>query len=141
MKRLMCMASVLGFLVASVLVTGRAGAGDTETPAIKDVMKALHKGPNSPLAKLKTSLKADAPNWKEIQDNTKQFVALGVALPKNDAPKGDNENYKKLASAYFDSAKALDDSAKKENLAATQEAYKTISSSCMPCHKAHRPPN
>src|SRR5258708_6103174 len=138
MKRLACMASVVALMAVSVLVTGRAGAFD-ETPSIKDVMGKLHKGPNSPLAQLKKGLQGDSPNWKELQGTTKEFVTYGSALPKDEPPKGDKEDFKKLAIAYYDNAKTLDDAARKEDLAGTQAALGKLSSSCMPCHKTHRP--
>jgi cytochrome c556 len=140
MKRLTCMASVLALLAAVALGTDQAGAGNTEAPSIKDVMDKLHKGANSPLAKLKKSLKAQPPNWKDIQDSTKLFAELGTSLPDNDPPKGNKDSFKKLAIAYSENAKALDDAARKENQADAQAAYSKLSTSCMPCHKDHRPP-
>jgi cytochrome c556 len=140
MKRLTCLASATILLTASALATGRAGAVDAEAPTIKDVMGKLHNGPNAPLAKLKKSLKAEPPDWKDIQENTKSFATLGAILPESDPPKGDKANYKMLASAYSDNAKALDGAAKKEDLSGAQAAFGKLSTSCAACHKAHRPP-
>ena len=84
MKRLACVLSVVSLVVAS----GLAGAQDENSPTIKDVMQKFHKGANSPLAKLKTALKSDTPDWKSIQDASKDFVILGAALAKNDPPQG-----------------------------------------------------
>ena len=58
MKKLACVASVLAVLAASSL----AATDDQESPTIKDVMQKLHMGADSPLAKLKTALKADSPD-------------------------------------------------------------------------------
>jgi cytochrome c556 len=139
MKRLVCMASVMAVLAASAFATGRARAFDDETPTIKDVMGKLHKGANSPLAQLKKSFQDGSPKWKDVQGLTKEFATLGAALPKDEAPLGEKDDYKKLATAYSDNAKALDDAAKKEDLAGAQAAFGKISTSCMPCHKTHRP--
>jgi cytochrome c556 len=138
MRRLVCGASVLALLLLAALATSPAGAGDEPTPTIKDVMRKLHKGANSPLARLKKDLGAPAPNWKAVQDTTKDFVILGAALGKNDPPRGEAAGYKKLADAYFTNAKALDDAAKAEDKAAAQAAYRKLSASCKSCHQAHR---
>jgi cytochrome c556 len=132
------MASVMALLAATAFATGRAGTFDDETPTIKDVMGKLHKGANSPLAQLKKSLQG-SPNWKDVQGLTKEFETLGAALPKDEPPIGKKDDYKMLATAYYDNAKALDDAAKKEDLAGAQAAFGKISTSCMPCHKTHRP--
>ena len=135
MKRLACVLSVVALVVAS----GLAGAQDENSPTIKVVMQKLHKGANSPLAKLKTALKSNSPDWKSIQDASKDFVILGAGLAKNDPPQGEKSNYKKLAEAYYENAKAMDDAAKAENKQACQAAFTKVSTSCMACHKAHRP--
>src|SRR5689334_23092560 len=102
------MAGVLGPLGTAALATGRAQ--DEKTPTIKEVMTRLHKGARSPLAQLKAQLKQARPPWKQVQDETKDFVILGASLAKNEPPKGDPASWKKLADAYFDNAKTLDDS-------------------------------
>jgi hypothetical protein len=99
MKRLVCLASALALLAASALAARRAGADDEKTPTIKEVMGKLHKGANSPLAKVKKALKAETPPWKEIQDQSKDFVILGASLAKNEPPRGEKEDFKKLAEA------------------------------------------
>lgn len=116
-----------------------AASKDDQTPTIKEVMEKLHKGGNSHLAKLKKALKAESPDWKPIQKSTKEFAELGAALPKNEAPKGDQESYKKLADAYAANAKDMDEAAKQEDLAATKAALSKVSASCKACHTAHRP--
>jgi hypothetical protein len=117
MKQLACGVGVaLALLTAAVL----GGPQDDKTPTIKDVMGKLHKGANSPLATLKTALKADTPDWKAIQEKTKNFVTLGAALEKNDPPKGEKAAWKKFAGDYLTEAKALDDAAKAEDKKAAQ---------------------
>lgn len=135
MKALATAASSLAILVAS----GLAGADDEQTPTIKEVMQKLHKGADSPLARLKAALKADEPDWEGIQDATKDFVILGAAMAKNDPPKGDKAGYEELAEAYYESSKKMDDAAKAEDKAAAQAAFAKVAGSCMACHRAHRP--
>ncbi len=127
----------LGVLSLS-LIPSDAGADEDETPSIKVVMQKLHKGANSPLASLKKSLSEPKPDWKKVQDKSKDFVMLGASLAKNDPPKGDKASWKKLSDAYYTASKDMDDAAKKEDLKGTKDAYKTVSGSCMACHKAHK---
>jgi hypothetical protein len=127
----------LGILSLSLFPSG-AGAEEDETPSIKVVMQKLHKGANSPLASLKKSLAEAKPEWKKVQDKSKDFVMLGASLSKNDPPKGDKDSWKKLSDAFYTASKEMDDAAKKEDLKGTKDAYKTVSNSCMGCHKAHK---
>jgi cytochrome c556 len=134
MMRLMIATSLLVILAATVL----AASSDDKTPTIEQVMEKLHKGANSPLSKLKKALTASSPDWKSIQKNTKAFAELGGALPKNEAPKGDQSAYKKLADAYAANAKALDEAAQQEDIASAKAAFRKISVSCKACHNAHK---
>jgi cytochrome c556 len=131
LKPMACVASVLAVLIIS------AGADDA-TPSIKEIMGKLHKGTSAPLAKLKTALKADTPDWKEIQNLSKDFVTLGACLPENEPPKGDKSAYEKRAEAYYENAKALDAAAKAEDKTGAQAALNKIGASCKACHAAHK---
>jgi len=126
--------SVLVVLGATVL----AASSDDKTPTIEEVMQKLHKGANAPIAKLKTSLKASSPSWKSIQKLTKTYSTLAAAMPKNEAPKGDQAAYKKLADAFASNAKTLDNAAQDEDQAAAKAAFAKIGASCKACHTAHR---
>jgi cytochrome c556 len=131
MKRMACMASVLAVLIV-------AARADDSTPSIKEIMGKLHKGANAPLAKLKTALKADAPDWKDVQDLSKDFVILGAGLAKNEPPRGDKSAFEQLANAYYQNAKSLDDASKAEDKAKAQAALNKIGASCKACHSAHK---
>lgn len=132
MKRLVCLTSTLAVLAFL------AGAATDDSPTIKQVMAKLHKGANAPLAKLKTALKAESPDWKAVQDLSKDFVILGAALSKNDPPRGEKSDFVKLANAYYEDAKALDDASKAEDKAKAQAALNKIGASCKACHTAHK---
>jgi Cytochrome C' len=105
---------------------------------IKEVMDKLHKGGTAPLAKLKTALKAESPDWSKVQELTKEFVKFGALLEKNEPPRGDKADFEKLAKAYFINAKALDDAAKAEDKAKAQSALNKIGASCKICHTSHK---
>ncbi len=132
MKRLVCVASTLATIALL------AGARTQESATIKEVMDKLHKGGNAPLAKLKTALKAESPDWTEVQGLTKDFVKFGALLEKNDPPRGEKADFEKLAKAYYKNAKALDDSAKAEDKGKAQSALNKIGASCKSCHTAHK---
>jgi cytochrome c556 len=132
MKRLMCLASTLATMALL------AGATTQESATIKEVMDNLHKGGNAPLAKLKTALKAESPDWTKVQELTKDFIKFGALLEKNEPPRGDKADFEKLAKAYYKNAKALDDAAKAEDKGKAQAALNKIGASCKTCHTAHK---
>jgi cytochrome c556 len=125
------MASVLAVLIV-------AARADESSPSIKEIMGKLHKGANAPLARLKTALKTDTPDWKEVQDQSKDFVILGAGLARNEPPQGDRSAFVQLADAYYQNAKALDDAAKAENRTKALAALNKIGASCKACHAAHK---
>jgi hypothetical protein len=133
MKRTACVASVLAVLIM-------AARADDSAPSIKEIMGKLHKGANAPLARLKTALKADTPDWKDIRDKTKDFVIFGAALAKNTPPRGDKASFENLADTYYQNTKALDHAAKSEDMAKARAALTKIAASCMACHSAHKKP-
>jgi cytochrome c556 len=130
----------MAVLVMATLAPGPAGAfSDEGTPSIKKVMTKLHKGKTAPLNTLKAALKNNSPNWTKVQEEAKIYATYSAAMPKNDPPRGDKESFEKLAKAYASAGKSLEDSAEKEELKGSRDALKSISTSCIPCHKSHRP--
>ena len=97
MKKPMCVVLVLALVTLSGLASGLARSDDEKTPTIKEVMQKLHKGPNAALAKLKKDLAADSLDWEDIKAKAKDFETFGAALPNNDPPKGEKDDWKKLA--------------------------------------------
>ena len=139
MRSLLCGVGVLAVLLMASMVSGPAGASsDDETLTIKKVMDKLHKSKTGPLNTLKAALKSDSPDWTEIQKQAKLIATLGAMLPKNDPPRGEKASYEKLARAYASAGKALESAAEKESLKGSRDALKKITSSCMPCHTAHK---
>ncbi len=132
MKRLACAASALAVLVLA------AGADNAETATAKQLMNTLHKGANAPLTRLKTALKSETPDWKTVQDASKELVVLGEGLPKTEPSRGDKAQYEKLATSYYDDARALDDAAKVEDKSQAQAALGKLGASCKTCHTAHK---
>jgi cytochrome c556 len=129
---------VMCLLVVAGVVSRSAGASDETPAAIDKIMETLHKGRKSPLAALKTALKSQSPDWATVQKETKTYAKFAADLPKNDPPKGDSASFQKLAKTFAANAKALDDAAQKENLAAAKAAFGKLGGSCKSCHDAHR---
>ena len=138
MKSLICAVSVMSLLVAVGVVNRTVGAADDAPATIEKIMETLHKGKKSRLATLKTALKSPSPDWSTVQKETKTYAKYAADLPKNDPPKGDAADFKKLAKAFAGYAKNLDEAAKKEDLASAKTAFGKIGGSCKSCHDAHR---
>ena len=138
MRNLICAVSMMSLLLAVGVVNRTVGAADDAPATIEKIMETLHKGKKSTMATLKTALKSPSPDWSAVQKNTKTYAKFAADLPKNDPPKGDAAGFKKLAKTYAGYAKALDDAAKKEDLASAKTAFGKIGGSCKDCHDAYR---
>jgi mono/diheme cytochrome c family protein len=104
-------------------------------------MKRAHDGPASLLTSVGKALKADEPDWPDIQSRTRRLVEVTAAIDRTDPPLGEKESWEKLARAYLANVKALDEAAAKKDRTAARTAKAKIDASCGVCHKAHRPPD
>ena len=139
MRSLICVASVFGLLAVAGWVSQPAGAAnDDETPSIKKIMAALHKGAKAPVNAVKAELKSDSPDWAKVGKDAEVIVKYASFLEKHDPPKGEKADYDKLSKAYLSSAKALETAAGKENLKGARAASNKLSGSCKACHTAHK---
>jgi cytochrome c553 len=131
MMRVLCAAALL-------TVIGMAAAQNQKDLSIKDIMGKAHKGGDSLIGKLGKQLKADAPNWEEVQGETKELVSLGTGLGKNTPPKGEKESWDKLTKNYVTTAKELDADAQRKDKNAGTGALTQLRGMCANCHKAHK---
>jgi hypothetical protein len=125
-------AAVLAALLAA------AAMGQTKGPTIKEIMRKAHKGDGCLLLRLDQALKADAPNWNDIQTWSGELTALGGELGKNRPPKGDAASWDKLTRQYLDGTRALQAAALKKDPRAALAAHTALTRMCMECHKAHK---
>ncbi len=140
MRPLFCAGGVLAVLLLAGFAAATAGASsDEETPSIKKVMQVLNKGKAAPVNAVKAALKGDSPDWTKVQKEAKVIATYGAALPKSDPPRGGKESYEKLAKAFASAGESLESAATKEDLSGARDAFKKIATSCMPCHKDHKP--
>src|SRR5262245_61763249 len=104
-----------------LILTMRSGADSEKTPSVKEIMGKAHKGPNAILPTVAKDLRdVDGADWNEIKRSAKELVSLGVALGKNDPPKGDKVSWQKLTKAYTENARALLGAAEKKNQSAAE---------------------
>jgi cytochrome c556 len=129
-------ASVMCGLIVAALVAGTVVAADL---TVKDVMKKAHAGSNSLLANIGKDLMDDEPDWADVQKETKDLLDLGMALDKNDPPKGDKDAWHKLTKAYLTNAKGLDAAAQKKDARTALSYQGKLKTSCKECHMSFRP--
>jgi cytochrome c556 len=134
MKRIVWGTSVLCLLLMAALAVSQ-----DKNPTVKDIMTRAHKGSTSVLTMLGRELKAEEPDWPDVQKQTKELLTLGTSLGKNEPPKGSKESWQRLTQQYVRSAEALDKAAQDKDRAVAMATRLRIAGSCAACHKAHRP--
>jgi hypothetical protein len=133
---------VFGAVLAALLAAGwlclPGAGGQTKGPTIKEIMRKAHKGDGSLLLRLDRDLKADAPNWSEIQNMSTELAVLGGELAKNKPAKGDQASWDKLTRQYLDQTRTLQAAAMKKDARAAVAAHMTLTRMCQTCHSAHK---
>ncbi len=125
------MRSNIQFLAATLLATTVTGAllmvraADKPQYTVKEVMKAVHKGDDA-LAKKVTK-------GEGTPDDYKKLVVYYIALPLNEAPKGDAASWKEKTTALLLAAQALE-----AGKPGALDQYKTAVN-CKACHSVHKP--
>jgi hypothetical protein len=127
-------------LTALVLWTATVAAQNDKPLSVKEVMKKINYRDSALCPVLGKMLKADAPDWDEIQKGSKQYLLNVEALTKNDPPRGDRASWTKLTNDYVADARALDAAAQKKDKPAALAAHAKVANPayCNGCHKAHR---
>jgi len=140
MRSLLKKTSLLACVLGLLALTAPADGQNAKVPSIKEVMAKLNKGPNALGPTLGKAIKAETPNWDEIQKETQAFQTYVAALLKHDPPRGDRASWDKLTKAYLQGAQALDAAAQKKDKAAATAAHAKLANSanCNACHNAHR---
>jgi hypothetical protein len=128
----------LVLLTGAALAVNASWAEDDKDVSIKAIMAKAHKGGDALLSKLDKAVKSDAADWDVIQKQSKELVDLGTALGKATPPKGEKASWEKLTKSYVDTAKDLDEAAKKKDKTTAGADLKKLRGSCSGCHKAHK---
>lgn len=141
MKRFATRCAVVAALgVAMVIFSSPStpvAANNAADPDIKTIMQKVN-GKGKLCGSINAGLKEKEPKWDELSTKASELVPLAKALGKNDPPKGDKDNWKKLCDGYAKAAEDLEKACKDKDLKGAQTAMKTITA-CGGCHGAHRP--
>ena len=105
--------------------------------SIKEVM-ANHK-PKELRAQIGEGLKSASPDWADLQKKSKTYAEAVAKLSDFDPPKGDKENFKKLAKEFGDGVKAMDKAIVAKDAKGANEAFAKSGMACGACHRAHKP--
>jgi cytochrome c556 len=119
---------------ASPAPGGPAG-GDSRA---RQIMRTIGQGSESLSSRLDQGLRSDAPDWGAIQTQAAEYARLAPELGLSEPAKGSKESWAKLTASFADSATALEAAAKKKDLTACRAAQKSLTDSCMACHREHR---
>jgi hypothetical protein len=113
---------------------------EDKIPSIEDIMGNQHSKDGT-LVKIDAAVKQDKPDWDKIQDLSKEYAKEISLLGKNKAPdgKGTAEMWKNWTKQIADSAKNLDEQAKKKDKEGVTKAIAKIKpDQCMRCHDKFR---
>ena len=93
---------------------------------LHEMMKKLHKGDKSPLARTAAEVKKDSPDWDQLAKDAKGFTEMGAVLKISvdyTDPKG-----------YIAGATALTKAVGEKDKEASAKAFTTLRQSCHACH-------
>ncbi|MEQ8785701.1 MAG: hypothetical protein RIC55_05360 [Pirellulaceae bacterium] len=123
--------ATMAFGVGMLLLVGMGVSAEdkeAESPSVKKLMQAAHKGEKSPLSLIKTEVKKEAPDWELILTKSNALAELADAIK-------DNVNYTSRPGPYVKSVKTLRESAEKQDAAAARVAVSGLMKSCAGCHR------
>jgi hypothetical protein len=115
-----------------------AASPDRPSSPTKAIMARLN-GPGALDKAVGKALASEQPDWDTIQKQTSEYARLAADFGKHDPPKGTKASWTELTSAFAESAAELDRSARARDKAAAMLVRDQIGSSCMRCHREHRP--
>ena len=132
MNTMLRVTALLTFLGGSSVWLWAAEPSKTKAE-IKELMGKVNKGDGSPMGKLSKELKAETPDWPEVQKQLKEVTDLGRVLGEcKELAAGKTERYQKAVSA-------LGAAAEKKDKAAALAARKLMLQSCGGCHYGGAP--
>ena len=113
---------------------------EDKIPDIEDIMGNQH-AKDGTLDKITASVSKENPDWDKIQELTKEYSKQIAFLGKNKPPKdkGDEKLWKELTQKIADSAKKVDEQAKKKDKEGLAKAVANIKpNQCKKCHDTFR---
>lgn len=128
---------VFGGMVALVFVLGTAAA-EEKTPSIKQIMTAVAGTKTEKGLCAKCAAAGKDAKWDEAAKLAKTLTECCANLPKHKAPKGDQENWDKLAKQYADQSKAIAKAIEDKDADALKTAVGTFTKACGTCHMSYK---
>jgi len=104
---------------------------------IKEIMAKANKA-GGLFPQIQKGLKAPAPNWATLKNDSDELVSLATMLGKSKPPKGDAASWATMSKGYLDEATALKTAIAAMNKAGADAAIGKLATSCTGCHKAHK---
>lgn len=120
--------------LATLSITHLLFAQATE---IKEIMTKANKA-GGLFPQIQKGLKAPAPNWANLKNDSDELVSLATMLGKSKPPKGDADSWATMSKGYLDEATALKTAIAAMNKAGADAAIGKLATSCTGCHKAHK---
>ncbi len=135
-RMLMGLALVAGLICVPFV---EMSAADDKVADISTIMKK-NNSKKGYVKSVNEALKSKDVKWDDVAKMTKELNKFAADLPKNKPEKGDKASWDKLAGAYADEAKKLDEAAGKKDLDAAKKSASALadSKSCKACHDAHK---
>lgn len=129
-------------VIAALVLTASASLlwAEDKIPDIEDIMGNQH-AKDGTLDKITAGVNKETPDWDKIQDLTKEYSKQIAFLGKNKPPKdkGDEKLWKELTQKIADSAKKVDEQAKKKDKEGVTKAVSSIKpDQCKKCHDTFR---
>ena len=104
---------------------------------IKEIMTKANKA-GGLFPQIQKGLKAPAPNWANLKNDSDELVSLATMLGKSKPPKGDAASWATMSKGYLDEATALKTAIAAMNKAGADAVIGKLATSCTGCHKAHK---
>ena len=104
---------------------------------IKEIMTKANKA-GGLFPQIQKGLKAPAPNWANLKNDSDELVSLATMLGKSKPPKGDAASWATMSKGYLDETTALKTAIAAMNKAGADAAIGKLATSCTGCHKAHK---
>lgn len=137
MKNVLRFAVLFSLVVAfSVVATAQVKKGKTRLLTTKQFMGGLIKPQSGGLGEGLKTAPADDKAWAELA--TKAALLNEASYTMMDDDRCPDEVWAKAAKTLGDGTAALIQKIEAKDLAGAQDAFKTASSSCGTCHKAHK---
>lgn len=107
-------------------------------PTIKEIMREAHKCSTAYIRYIRIEMDKDEPDWKIVQDKSRELVRAGKLLALNTPPKGSAESWERITTLYTSRATVLSEAAEVRDLEEGRVVARRMQAMCSACHRAHK---